>query len=115
MPIDRDALSELHRLVGRFRISDRSLRSLHHTVEEALRNGTLSDAVTSRYLEAIRRYFSAFDREARVTLRDVDRRLEALRQVEFNLLAERGVLVRRIEETQAVLAALHETGETTRS
>ena len=49
-------------------------------------------------------YFSGFEREARAHLRDVDKRLEGLNQVNFNLTAERGVAVKRIEATQGVLA-----------
>ena len=52
----------------------------------------------------------AFEREARGHLRDVDRRLEQANQVHFNLAAERGVAVKRIEATQAVLAELDTLG-----
>jgi len=37
---------------------------------------------------------------------DVDRRLEHTNQVVFNLTAERGVAVKRIEGTQSVLSTL---------
>ena len=57
-------------------------------------------------MHAVRRYFEGFDREARAHLRDVDRRLERSNQVVFNLTAERGVAVKRIEATQSVLSAL---------
>lgn len=42
----------------------------------------------------------------RAHLRDVDRRLERTNQIVFNLTAERGVAVKRIEATQSVLDAL---------
>jgi hypothetical protein len=57
------------------------------------------------------RYFSGFEREARAHLRDVDRRLEELNQVIFNLTAERAVAVKRIEATQGVLSRLHALSE----
>jgi hypothetical protein len=43
--------------------------------------------------------------------RDVDRRLEHVNQVHFNLAAERAVAVKRIEATQGVLHALTGLGE----
>jgi len=39
-------------------------------------------------------------------LRTVDKRLEHINQVHFNLTAERSVAVRRIDETRAVLDRL---------
>ena len=45
-------------------------------------------------------------------MRDVDRRLVDLNQVQFNLTAERGVAVKRIEAIEAVardVAAVEET------
>ncbi|MHB8147632.1 MAG: hypothetical protein ACYDGM_10295 [Vulcanimicrobiaceae bacterium] len=70
----------------------------------AIASGDVDARATSRYLQAVRRYFSGFEREARLHLRDVDRRLEHLHQVQFNLAAERGVAAKRIEATQSVLA-----------
>lgn len=75
-------------------------------VEEVLRNNSLDERGRAEYLDAVRRYFTPFEREARSHLRDVDRRLENANQVVFNLTAERGVAVKRIEATQGVLADL---------
>lgn len=72
--------------------------------QAAVSGGNASDAVVERYVDAVSRYFSGFEREARVHLRDLDKRLEGLNQVVFNLTAERGVAVKRIEATQSVLA-----------
>ncbi len=74
--------------------------------ERRLRDGTLDEKAREKYLQAVRKYFSGFEKEARTHLRDVDRRLENLNQVQFNLNAERGVAVKRIEATQSVLADL---------
>jgi hypothetical protein len=105
MPVDA-ALRELVKQVGAFHITHRALLRAQRAIETAIRDGNLDDAMRDAYLAEVRRYFEAFDSEARVHLRDVDRRLERANQVHFNLAAERGVAVKRIEATQAVLDAL---------
>jgi hypothetical protein len=85
MPAD-PGLRDLVARVGAFHITDGAMKRAQHAI--------------------VRRYFEGFDREARAHLRDVDRRLEHTNQVAFNLTAERGVAVKRIEGTQAVLTAL---------
>ena len=92
--------------VSAFYITDRTMKKQQERMREALAAGEPDEAATARYLEAVRRYFSGFQKEARNHLRNVDKRLEALNQVQFNLTAERSVAVKRIEETQAVLAEL---------
>jgi hypothetical protein len=82
------------------------MKQAQQRIEAALHNGSLDDRVRAEYLAAARRYFEGFDREARAHLRDVDRRLEHVNQVHFNLTAERGVAVKRIEATHAVLHRL---------
>jgi hypothetical protein len=57
-------------------------------------------------LSAVRAYFSGFEKEARTQLRSVDKRIEHVDQVHFNLSAERAVAVRRIEATRQVLEDL---------
>lgn len=109
MPAD-DALTELVQQVGAFHITHRALIRAQRAVEAAIRNGSVDDSTRHAYLAEVRRYFEAFDSEARAHLRDVDRRLERANQVHFNLAAERGVAVKRIEATQAVLDALAPLG-----
>jgi hypothetical protein len=92
--------------VGAFHITNRPLAAAQRRVEDALVNGTLDDGLRAGYLNEVRRYFEGFDSEARAHLRDVDRRLERTNQIVFNLTAERGVAVKRIEATQSVLDAL---------
>jgi hypothetical protein len=92
--------------VAAFHITDRAMRQAQETIERALRQGHDGPQERSAYLRAVERYFSGFQREARGHLRDVDRRLESLNQVQFNLTAERGVAVKRIEATQQVLAEM---------
>lgn len=92
--------------VGEFYITDKAMKRAQNSIERALDGGSLSEMQKTEYLAAVERYFSAFQREARAHLRDVDRRLEHVNQVHFNLTAERGVAVRRIEATQAILAEL---------
>jgi hypothetical protein len=101
-----DAFGALVARVGAFHVTDRAMKNAQLKVEESLRNGTLDERGRAEYLEAVRRYFAPFEREARGHLRDVDRRLEHANQVVFNLTAERGVAVKRIEATQGVLVDL---------
>ena len=105
MPVD-EALRRLVTQVGAFHITDRAMRDAQRSIEAALRDGEAGDGARRAYYQAVSRYFEGFDREARAHLRDVDRRLERLNQVHFNYSAERGVAVKRIEATQALLHAL---------
>lgn len=89
--------------VGEFYITDKAMKSAQKAIETAMAAGEPDERARTEYLSAVRRYFSGFEREARAHLRDVDKRLEHVNQVHFNLTAERGVAVRRIEATQAVL------------
>lgn len=92
--------------VGEFYITDKTMKNAQSRIEAALVRGEADERVRHEYLEAVRRYFTGFEREARAHLRDVDKRLEHVNQVHFNLTAERGVAVRRIEATQTVLQDL---------
>lgn len=98
-----DEFAALVARVGAFHVTDRAMKSAQSKAEEALRQGTIDQRARAEYLDAVRRYFAPFEREARTHLRDVDRRLEHANQVVFNLTAERGVAVKRIEATQGVL------------
>ena len=89
--------------VGEFYITDRAMKSAQKKIEAELEGGTAGDPARQQYLDAVRRYFTGFEREARAQLRDVDKRLVHVNQVHFNLAAERGVVVKRIEATQGVL------------
>lgn len=89
--------------VGEFYVTDKAMKTAQKKIESALAAGTPDRSAQDEYLAAVRRYFSGFEREARSHLRDVDKRLEHVNQVHFNLTAERGVAVRRIEATQSVL------------
>jgi hypothetical protein len=92
--------------VGEFYITDKAMKSAQKSIEAALAAGEPDERTRADYFAAVRRYFTGFEREARTHLRDVDKRLEHVNQVHFNLTAERGVAVRRIEATQAVLQDL---------
>lgn len=100
---DSDRFSELVAHVAAFHITDRAMKAAQTQAEDALRNGVVDESVKQRYFKAVRAYFAPFEKEARAHLRDVDKRLEHLNQVQFNLTAERGVAVKRIEATQHVL------------
>jgi hypothetical protein len=104
--MDDGGFSELVRRIGEFHVTDRSMLRAQRAVEAVIASGDLTERERRAYLDAAQRYFSGFEREARAHLRDVDRRLEAQNQVVFNLTAERGVAVKRIEVTQSVLAGL---------
>lgn len=92
--------------VGEFYVTDKAMKNAQKKIEVALAAADAGDREREEYLAAVRRYFNGFEREARAHLRDVDKRLEHVNQVHFNLTAERGVAVRRIEATQAVLQDL---------
>jgi hypothetical protein len=100
------AFAELVARVAAFHITQRAMKDAQRVAEAAVAAGTVEAAVQTAYLAAVRRYFESFDREARGHLRDVDRRLERANQIHFNLTAERGVAVKRIEATSAVLQAM---------
>ena len=100
---DDRALRALVGRVAEFYITDRPMKSAQKKIEEALATGGADERAAAEYLAAVRRYFEAFTKEARGQLREVDKRLVHINQVHFNLAAERGVVVRRIESTQAVL------------
>lgn len=106
------SLAALVAHVGEFHITDKTMKQAQVRMEEALRNGS-AEAERDAYLRAVRAYFAGFEREARAHLRDVDKRLEQINQVHFNLSAERGVAVKRIEATQAVLADVAHLGDAT--
>jgi imidazolonepropionase-like amidohydrolase len=105
-----ERLAALVAQVGSFHITDRTMRKAQDAAAKALANGALDPRQREEYLAAVRHYFAAFEREARGHLRDVDRRLEHTNQVHFNLAAERGVAVKRIEATQSVLSQLDAIG-----
>lgn len=113
MPVDQP-LRDLVERVSEFHLSDRRMFREQRDMQRELDTGSVDTAVRARYLDAVRRYFSGFEAEARTHLHDVDRRLEALHQVQFNLGAERSVAARRIEIASGVLNALAAfTGENT--
>jgi hypothetical protein len=105
MPVE-PSLRDLVTRVGAFHITDAAMKRAQHAIKSALEKGEVDAASQRAYGNAVRRYFESFDREARAHLRDVDRRLERANQVVFNLTAERGVAVKRIEATESVLSAL---------
>lgn len=105
MPGDA-ALAALAARVGAFHITDRAMKQAQQEIEAVLAAGSIDDRARGAYLRAVHRYFEGFRNEARVHLRDVDRRLEQIDQARFNLTAERGVAVKRIEATEAVLHEL---------
>jgi hypothetical protein len=102
MPVDA-ALAALAAHVGGFHITDRTMKRAQEVVAAAIAAGDVDERTRDAYLSAVRHYFDGFQKEARVHLRDVDKRLEQTNQVAFNLTAERGVAVKRIEATEGVL------------
>jgi hypothetical protein len=103
-----DRFAALVAAVGAFHLTDRAMRGAQDRVERALAAGEADDASARAYLEAVRRYFEPYEREAQGQLRHVDRELERLYQLEYNLTAERGVVAKRIEAVRGVLSALAE-------
>jgi len=109
VPVERAALEALVGEVGRFYIREKKMRRAHEAMTAALAAGTPpTDAAVAAYVTAVKNYFGGFEREARAHLRDVERRLGRVSQLQYNLTAERGVTARRVEVTQGVLARLAE-------
>ncbi len=104
MAAEEDPFHSLVAQVGEFYITDKSMKRAQNSMEAILAQGPADPRQIQEYLGEVRRYFTGFEREARSHLRRVDSRLEHLNQLHFNLTAERGVAVRRIEATQGVLA-----------
>jgi hypothetical protein len=103
-----DRLAALAAAVGAFHITDRAMRAAQESVQRALAAGEADEAAARAYLAAVRRYFEPYEHEAQGQLRHVDRELERLYQVQFNLTAERGVVAKRVEAVRGVLDALAE-------
>ncbi len=98
----------LAELVGAFHLTDRAMLRAQRAFADALARGTPTASEISSYLRAVRAYFTGFARDADAQLKSVDRELERLYQRQYNLAAERGVAVKRIENVQGVLATLAE-------
>lgn len=106
MPASDDLFFELIKRIGEFYITDRAMKKAQSKIQTALALGSVDARARAEYLAVAQQYFAGFQSEARQHLRSVDERLEHASQVHFNLTAERGVAVRRIEATQGVLADL---------
>jgi uncharacterized protein YoaH (UPF0181 family) len=112
MEPEREKLRELVERVGAFHLRGHAMQRAQRGMTELLASGeAIPPARVAAYLRETRRYFADFEREARTHVKDVDRRLGHVSQLQFNLTAERGVALRRIEITQGVLRALAELGD----
>jgi len=94
--------------VGEFRLRDRTLTAAQKAIESILAEREPTEAEIAAYKRAVGRYFRGFAREARQRLDELDRRIAHVNQVQFNLQAERGVALRRVEKTQGVLSEVEE-------
>jgi len=101
-------LAALVAAVGAFHLTDRAMRGAQDRMERTLAAGDVDAAAARAYLDAVRRYFEPYEREAHGQLRHVDRELERLYLQQFNLTAERGVVGKRVEAVRGVLDALAE-------
>ena len=107
----RERLERLVAQVDGFYVRDRRLRRAQAEMTALLASGAeIPPAGAAAYLSAVRRYFEGFEREARAHVREVEKRLARVSQVQFNLTAECGVAARRVEITQGVLSQLAELG-----
>ncbi len=110
LPDAAAGLRALVATVGEFYVRDRALTAAQQKMERTLEAGEPDAADVRAYLRAVERYFRGFAREAEAQLKHVDRELERLYQLQFNLTAERGVAARRVEATQGVLSSVAELG-----
>ncbi len=97
--------------VGKFYITDKAMKRAQERMLDLIAREADEDGDRQAYIAAVRRYFTGFEAEARAHLRAVDRRLEQVDQIRFNLAAERGVTARRIESTREVLEELDRISE----
>jgi len=100
---DRIALAALADEVGRFRHLGPRLERRQRALLAALAAGAPSTRSAAAYVRAVDRYFRRFDQESRVRLAMLERRLGALAQEQYNLVAERGVAEGRVSLVQGVL------------
>ncbi|MBV9149836.1 MAG: hypothetical protein JO024_08215 [Candidatus Eremiobacteraeota bacterium] len=114
MPADATALRALVFLADEFHITQRRMKTAQQRMHELLDRGGVSEEEVQRYLSAINDYFRSFEREIRAHLNSLDGRLAKAYQVQFNLTAERAVAVKRMEATQAVIAAAGRVGDEAR-
>jgi len=103
-------IAELVAAVGAFHLTDRAMRAAQEKMTRALAAGDADPETVRAYLAAVRRYFEPYEREAQGQLRHVDRELERLYQLQFNLTAERGVVAKRVEAVRGVLDGVAELG-----
>jgi len=103
-----DSLRALVATVATFYVKDKALLKAQRRIEAVLAAGEPSPDDVAAYLRAVERYFTPFAGEARAHLVAVERQLQHVFQVQFNLNAEREVAQRRIEATQGVLRSLEE-------
>jgi len=101
--IDRGALAELAAEVGRFRKLGARLERRQRALLATLATGEPSARSVTAYVRAVERYFRRFERESRGRLVALERRLGALAQEQYNLVAERGVAEGRLSLVQGVL------------
>jgi hypothetical protein len=106
--VGEDRLAALAATVGAFHLTDRAMRGAQDRVERALAAGAVDAATVRTYVDAVRRYFEPYQREAQGQLRHVDRELERLYLQQYNLAAERSVVNKRVEAVRGVLDALAE-------
>jgi len=103
-----ERLAALVETVGAFHLTDRAMRGAQDRMQRAMAAGEVDGPAARAYLDAVRRYFEPYEREAQGQLRHVDRELERLFLQQFNLTAERGVVGKRVEAVRGVLNALAE-------
>ncbi len=108
MTASAERLHALAQAVATFHITDRAMLRAQQTFGAALDRGAPTAADVAAYLQAVNAYFAGFARDAAAQLKSVDRELENLYQRQYNLAAERGVAVKRIEAVQGVLTLLAE-------
>ncbi len=108
MTASPERLSALAQTVATFHITDRAMLRAQQTFSAALDRGAPTAAEVGAYLQAVTAYFTGFSRDAAAQLKSVDRELENLYQRQYNLAAERGVAVKRIEAVQGVLTLVAE-------
>ncbi|MDQ6780505.1 MAG: hypothetical protein M3Z37_05045 [Candidatus Eremiobacteraeota bacterium] len=94
-------LQNVLQMVDSFHITDRKLMRARKALE-----GGAGPAEVAVFCREAQRYFRVLQREAEQDMRSVDRRLDDLYQLQYNLQAEHAVAQRRRDGARELLEAL---------
>lgn len=96
-------LQNVLQMVDSFHITDRKLARARRALD-----ASAGPAEVAAFRREAQRYFRVLQREAEEHMRSVDRRLDDLYQLQYNLQAEHAVAQRRRDSARELLEALED-------